>query len=144
MKEQVKLTAYSYIAEYTDCMPICAQLHCYQYLRSLIVTDLYFAYYGSVGSPGCSVTMYVSAVTSTSITVKLMWTNCAGAEPSSSISLMWSPVEDPGNATSRVINTQSIIEGLEPNTTYRITATFSDACGSISDVIVAATPPQLG
>ena len=124
-------------------MPICAQLHCEQYLRNLFVTDLYFAYYCSVGPPECFVSVNVIAVTSTSITVRLVWTNCASAEPSS-ISLMWSPVDDPGNATSRVINTQSIIEGLEPNTTYRITATFSDACGSISDGIVAATPPQLG
>ena len=100
-------------------------------------------YYCSVGLPACSVTVNVTAVTSTSITVRLVWINCAGAEPSS-ILLMWSSLDDFGSTASRDINTQTEITGLKPNTNYNITATFSDACGSISDVVVAATLTQLG
>ena len=100
-------------------------------------------YYCSVGPLECSVSVNVTGVTSTSITVRLMWTNCAGAEPSS-ISLMWSPLDDSGSTASRDINTQTEITNLNSNTNYNITATFSDACGSVSDVVVAATLPQLG
>ena len=55
--------------------------------------DIYicgFTFYCTVGPLECSVALQATAMTDTSITVMLMWTNCKGAEPST-LSLSWFP-----------------------------------------------------
>ena len=94
----------------------------------------------TVGRPECTLTVGATAVTDTSITVEWMWTNCRGAEPSS-ISLMLFPAaQDPIVIT----NQRSDITGLEPNTTYSIIASFTDACGTISAETIETTLPRTG
>ena len=74
----------------------------------------------------------------TSITVKLMWSNCEDTEPSS-LSLRLSPAaaQDP-----IVVNgLAKVIDGLMANTTYNIIASFTDACGNISAMAEVTTLP---
>ena len=98
--------------------------------------------YGTVGPLECSAALQATAMTDTSITVMLMWTNCEGAEPST-VSLSWFPEHNSCNV--RYIGSLPVnyeITGLVSSTNYSIMASFSDGCGSISAMIVAATLPS--
>ena len=92
----------------------------------------------------CSIALQATAVTDTSITVMLMWTNCEGAEPAT-VSLSWFPEQSMCNV--RYIGSLPAnyeITNLVPSTTYTITANYIDTCGSVSAVVVAATLPSTG
>ena len=71
-----------------------------------------------------------------------MWTNCKENEPTS-ISLRWFSTHNSDTARNiSSVPAKFEIAGLEPDTSYSITASFSDACGNISAVAVAATMPS--
>ena len=108
-------------------------------VHSFIVTAFYFVYYCTTGPPECSLTVHATAVTDTSITVMLIWTNCMGAEPSN-ISLRLSPATAQGPTV--ISSVRYDVSGLISNTNYSITASFTDACGSISATTVAVTLPS--
>ena len=96
----------------------------------------------TVGPPECSIALQATAVTDTSITVMLMWTNCEGAEPST-VSLSWFPEQNSCNV--RYIGSLPAnyeITNLVPSTNYTIMANFTDCCGSASALVVAATLPS--
>lgn len=107
---------------------------------SFVVTRLHCVYYCTVGPPECSVTVDATTVTDTSITVRWMWTNCDGAEPSNISLTLFPPAQDP----IIIANQRGDITGLEPNTTYSIVANFSDACGNILVETVETTLPHTG
>ena len=117
--------AYYCLAHFPDC---CCTSHC--------------TVYCTVGPPECSIALQATAVTDTSITVMLMWTNCEGVE-SSTVSLSWFPEQNMCNI--RYIGTLPAnyeITNLVPSTNYTIVANFTDICGSVSAVVVAATLPS--
>lgn len=96
----------------------------------------------TVGPPECSLTVNAIAETDSRILVQWMWTNCMGAEPTN-ISLEWVTAHNSGQANG--ISGAHVfyeITGLEPNTSYNITASFHDACGSIVARTVAGTMPS--
>ena len=62
-----------------------------------------------------------------------------GAEPSN-ISLRLPPATAQDPTVSSSVHYK--VSGLIPNTNYSITASFTDACGSISATTVAATLPS--
>lgn len=67
-----------------------------------------------------------------------------GAEPTK-ISLEWLPAHNLGSAKDiSSVTTNYAITGLEPNTSYRITANFTDACGSVLAEIFASTMQSTG
>ena len=103
---------------------------------------MYISLYCTVGPPECSIALQATAVTDTSITVMLMWTNCVGVEPST-VSLTWSPEQSMCNV--RYIGSLPAnyeITNLVPSTNYTIIANFTDICGSASAVVVAPTLPR--
>ena len=93
----------------------------------------------TVGPPECSIALQATAVTDTSITVMLMWTNCEGAEPST-VSLSWFPEQNSIRIGSLPANYE--ITNLVPSTNYTIMANFTDFCGGASALVVAATLPS--
>ena len=64
-----------------------------------------------------------------------------GAEPSN-ISLRLSPATVTAQDPTVISSVRYDISGLIPNTNYSITASFSDACGSISATTVTPTLPS--
>ena len=114
-----------------------ALLH-FLFLYNLRVVIEYFC---TTGPPGCSLAMDATAKSGSCITVKLTWTNCAGTEPSNILLTLSSTATQ----DSEVINGRTRdFDGLEANTTYQFSASFMDACGSISAVVVATTLPTTG
>ena len=122
-------------------------IHCRELVHDGIENTCYWyicgcTFYCTVGPLECSVALQATAMTDTSITVMLMWTNCEGAE-SSTVSLSCFPVHNSCNVrytSSLPVNYE--ITDLVSSTNYSIMASFSDGCGSMSAMIVAATLPS--
>lgn len=93
-----------------------------------------------VGPPECSLTVHANGATDSRIIVNWMWTDCLGVEPTN-ISLEWVTAHNSGQAIG-ISGVHAEITGLEPNTSYNITASFHDACGSIAAWTVAGTMPS--
>lgn len=97
----------------------------------------------AIGPTECSITLDTSAETKTSITVRWMWTNCMGTEPSR-VSLRWSPAHSSGSAIDISTAPASYeIRGLKSGTSYTIMAFFTDACGTLSAETNTATLPDV-